>query len=206
MVCLHISGWIPWAELQHGDGSAEGRRWRWQGRTARAERRHERLVMLQTIVSTRYPAIAVMFCVTLRLAEGGNCFKIVKMIMERNFAPVIVFSFSKKDCEAYAVTMMKLDFNTGSLNSLSLCLLMRVSRGIKFHLFLFGRWREETGGGSVSQRSGVPVGGGPETAANRAGASSAQEGNRHPPLRPAATAERNDGDSLPRRTYQGFTF
>jgi ATP-dependent RNA helicase DOB1 len=36
---------------------------------------------------------------------GGdsNCFKIVKMIMERNFAPVIVFSFSKKDCEAYAI-------------------------------------------------------------------------------------------------------
>jgi ATP-dependent RNA helicase DOB1 len=33
------------------------------------------------------------------------------MIMERNFAPVIVFSFSKKDCEAYAMQMSKLDFN-----------------------------------------------------------------------------------------------
>ena len=42
----------------------------------------------------------------------SNCFKIVKMIMERNFAPVIVFSFSKKDCEAYALQMAKLDFNT----------------------------------------------------------------------------------------------
>ncbi|XP_071455006.1 exosome RNA helicase MTR4 [Hetaerina americana] len=40
-----------------------------------------------------------------------NCFKIVKMIMERNFAPVIVFSFSKKECEAYAVQMASLDFN-----------------------------------------------------------------------------------------------
>lgn len=33
--------------------------------------------------------------------KGGvqtNCFKIVKMIMERNLAPVIVFSFSKKVC------------------------------------------------------------------------------------------------------------
>jgi superfamily II RNA helicase len=29
------------------------------------------------------------------------------MIMERNFAPVIVFSFSKKDCEAYALQMYK---------------------------------------------------------------------------------------------------
>lgn len=47
--------------------------------------------------------------------RGGpntNIFNIVKMIMERNFAPVIVFSFSKKDCEAYAMQMAKLDFNT----------------------------------------------------------------------------------------------
>ncbi|KAE8746496.1 hypothetical protein FOCC_FOCC006730 [Frankliniella occidentalis] len=46
--------------------------------------------------------------------KGGNdtnCFKIVKMIMERNFAPVIIFSFSKKDCELYAMQMAKLDFN-----------------------------------------------------------------------------------------------
>ena len=32
--------------------------------------------------------------------------------MEKNFAPVIVFSFSKKDCEVYAMQMAKLDFNT----------------------------------------------------------------------------------------------
>jgi len=42
----------------------------------------------------------------------SNCFKIVKLIMERNFAPVIVFSFSKKDCEAYAMQMAKLSFNS----------------------------------------------------------------------------------------------
>lgn len=41
-----------------------------------------------------------------------NAFKIVKMIMERNYAPVICFSFSKKDCENYALQMSKLDFNT----------------------------------------------------------------------------------------------
>ena len=46
------------------------------------------------------------------MKEGSNCFKIVKMIMERNFAPVIVFSFSKKECEAYALQMAKLDFNS----------------------------------------------------------------------------------------------
>ena len=43
---------------------------------------------------------------------ASSCFNIVKMIMERNFAPVIVFSFSKKECEAYALAMSKLDFNT----------------------------------------------------------------------------------------------
>ncbi|XP_073227309.1 exosome RNA helicase MTR4-like [Porites lutea] len=42
----------------------------------------------------------------------SNCFRIVKMIMERNFQPVIIFSFSKKECEAYALQMSKLDFNS----------------------------------------------------------------------------------------------
>ncbi|XP_034129400.1 exosome RNA helicase MTR4 isoform X2 [Drosophila guanche] len=45
-------------------------------------------------------------------AGQTNIFKIVKMIMERNFAPVIIFSFSKKDCEIFAMQMAKLDFNT----------------------------------------------------------------------------------------------
>ncbi|XP_053724752.1 exosome RNA helicase MTR4 [Synchiropus splendidus] len=49
--------------------------------------------------------------------QGGtkgpsSVFKIVKMIMERNFQPVIIFSFSKKECEAYALQVSKLDFNT----------------------------------------------------------------------------------------------
>lgn len=44
-----------------------------------------------------------------------DIFKVVKMIMERNFAPVIVFSFSKKDCELYATQMTKLDFNTSKI-------------------------------------------------------------------------------------------
>ncbi|XP_043919863.1 exosome RNA helicase MTR4 [Protopterus annectens] len=54
----------------------------------------------------------------MRARKGGgtkgpsNVFKIVKMIMERNFQPVIIFSFSKKDCEAYALQMTKLDFNS----------------------------------------------------------------------------------------------
>lgn len=39
------------------------------------------------------------------------------MIMERNFQPVIIFSFSKKECEAYALQMSKLDFNSGENSS-----------------------------------------------------------------------------------------
>lgn len=46
----------------------------------------------------------------------SNCFKLVKMIMERNFAPVIVFSFSKKECENYAMQIAKLDFTSGKYN------------------------------------------------------------------------------------------
>ncbi|CAG0888197.1 unnamed protein product, partial [Darwinula stevensoni] len=46
------------------------------------------------------------------LKEDSNCYKIVKMVLERNMAPVIVFSFSKRDCELYALNMAKLDFNS----------------------------------------------------------------------------------------------
>lgn len=49
-----------------------------------------------------------------KFSKGGesNCFKVVRTIMEKDLAPVIIFSFSKKDCEAYALQMSKLDFNT----------------------------------------------------------------------------------------------
>ncbi|KAK2724137.1 exosome RNA helicase MTR4-like [Artemia franciscana] len=45
-------------------------------------------------------------------ADGASILKIVKMIQDRGFAPVIVFSFSKKECEFYATQMAKLDFNS----------------------------------------------------------------------------------------------
>ncbi|KAH9945513.1 antiviral helicase [Amylocystis lapponica] len=38
--------------------------------------------------------------------------KIIKMIMLKNYNPVIVFAFSKRECEALALTMSKLEFNT----------------------------------------------------------------------------------------------
>ena len=44
--------------------------------------------------------------------KGGNTdlHRIVKLIMERNLNPVIVFSFSKKDCEKYALELNKEDY------------------------------------------------------------------------------------------------
>ena len=38
--------------------------------------------------------------------------KIVKMIMLKNYNPVIVFAFSKRECEALALTMSKFEFNS----------------------------------------------------------------------------------------------
>ncbi|KAJ2742705.1 ATP-dependent RNA helicase mtr4 [Coemansia sp. BCRC 34301] len=45
---------------------------------------------------------------------GGksDIYKIVKMVMARNYHPVIVFCFSKRECESMALQMSKLDFNT----------------------------------------------------------------------------------------------
>jgi ATP-dependent RNA helicase DOB1 len=48
-----------------------------------------------------------------RSSKGANdLYKIVNMIMERNYHPVIVFSFSKRECEALALQISKMDFNT----------------------------------------------------------------------------------------------
>jgi ATP-dependent RNA helicase DOB1 len=46
--------------------------------------------------------------------EGSDIYKIVKMIMQKHFNPVIVFSFSKRECEAYALQMSSLAFNDDS--------------------------------------------------------------------------------------------
>ncbi|KAI0394997.1 rRNA-processing arch domain-containing protein [Xylariaceae sp. FL0594] len=47
-------------------------------------------------------------------SEQADIQKIVKMIMTKNFNPVIVFSFSKRECEAYAVHTAKYTFNDES--------------------------------------------------------------------------------------------
>jgi ATP-dependent RNA helicase DOB1 len=54
-----------------------------------------------------------------RLNKGGNkgpsdIYKIVRMIIKKQYNPVIVFSFSKRDCEAYALQMSTMVFNDDS--------------------------------------------------------------------------------------------
>jgi ATP-dependent RNA helicase DOB1 len=43
------------------------------------------------------------------MTEGSDLNKLIKLIMEKHFDPVIVFSFSKKDVESYALSMVKFD-------------------------------------------------------------------------------------------------
>lgn len=54
-----------------------------------------------------------------KLNKGGqkgpsDIYKIVRMIMQKSYNPVIVFSFSKRECEAYALQMSQLAFNDDS--------------------------------------------------------------------------------------------
>ncbi len=46
------------------------------------------------------------------LRGQSDLFKIIKMIWIRNYQPVIVFSFSKRECESNAMQISKLDFNS----------------------------------------------------------------------------------------------
>ncbi|KAG2483942.1 hypothetical protein HYH03_017262, partial [Edaphochlamys debaryana] len=48
----------------------------------------------------------------------SDIFKLVRMIMERNYDPVIVFSFSKRECEALASQMSPLELNSAEEKAL----------------------------------------------------------------------------------------
>jgi ATP-dependent RNA helicase DOB1 len=49
---------------------------------------------------------------------GRDLYKIIRMITNKNYYPVIVFSFSKRECEQYALSMSNMDFNTDEERSL----------------------------------------------------------------------------------------
>ncbi|PSS02926.1 DExH-box ATP-dependent RNA helicase [Actinidia chinensis var. chinensis] len=46
-----------------------------------------------------------------RAGEESDIFKMVKMIVQRQYDPVILFSFSKRECEILAMQMAKMDLN-----------------------------------------------------------------------------------------------
>ncbi|KAJ6818893.1 DExH-box ATP-dependent RNA helicase DExH9 [Iris pallida] len=46
-----------------------------------------------------------------RSTEDSDIFKMVKMIIQRQYDPVILFSFSKRECEFLAMQMAKMDLN-----------------------------------------------------------------------------------------------
>ncbi|KAL6178940.1 hypothetical protein ACLB2K_050457 [Fragaria x ananassa] len=49
-----------------------------------------------------------------KAAEESDIFKMVKMIIQRQYDPVILFCFSKRECESLAMQMAKLDLNGDS--------------------------------------------------------------------------------------------
>ncbi|KAI8922120.1 rRNA-processing arch domain-containing protein [Powellomyces hirtus] len=51
-------------------------------------------------------------------AGPSDLFKIIKMIMSKNYQPVIVFSFSKRECEGNAMMLSKVDLTTEDEKSL----------------------------------------------------------------------------------------
>ena len=53
-----------------------------------------------------------------RRGEASDIHKIVKMCMERHYQPIIVFSFSKRECEQHAQAMARLDFSSDTERAL----------------------------------------------------------------------------------------
>lgn len=52
--------------------------------------------------------------------NDSNVIKLVRTIKERDMLPCIVFSFSRRECEAYASCLKDMDFNTGKTSSVIL--------------------------------------------------------------------------------------
>lgn len=45
-------------------------------------------------------------------ASKADCYKVVELIRSKGYHPVIVFSFSRRDCESFAMQLSALDFNS----------------------------------------------------------------------------------------------
>ena len=67
--------------------------------------------------------------------------RIIKMIMERNYDPVIVFSFSKRECEQYALQLAKMDFTRDEEKKLIEQVSLGVAAFEPHTLLIFDAWQ-----------------------------------------------------------------
>lgn len=82
-----------------------------KGQAAEQARRLSSLVQPTPRLTRSPPSVTPRTPLTAtRGAQGpSDIFKLVRMLMERNYDPVIIFSFSKRECEALSLQMNKLD-------------------------------------------------------------------------------------------------
>lgn len=62
----------------------------------------------------------------MRGRRGGSlrpdtyCLKLIKLVMDNNLQPLIVFSFSKTVCQFYANEISKMDFTDGAIRGFAI--------------------------------------------------------------------------------------
>lgn len=49
-----------------------------------------------------------------QMNSNSNVVKIIRTVKERDMLPCIIFSFSRRECEAYAGCLKDMDFNDGT--------------------------------------------------------------------------------------------
>jgi ATP-dependent RNA helicase DOB1 len=59
-----------------------------------------------------FSVVSIIYYTNHVMSGSSDISKIIRMIMLKNYNPVIVFAFSKRDCEALALTLSKFEFNS----------------------------------------------------------------------------------------------
>jgi hypothetical protein len=74
------------------------------------------LLVVQGAVPCSWPLLPLLLLVVPLVVQGGgpgsDIFKLVMMVMARGYDPLIVFSFSKRECESMALGLTGLDLNS----------------------------------------------------------------------------------------------
>ena len=139
--------------------------------------------------------------------SGGNrgpsdIYKIIKMIMERNYQPVIVFAFSKRECENLGQQMAKLDFNTEVLLYIYYEFVPKKKNKKKTTSFGTLSGGEGNGRGRVSKRNRFALGRRQIAPPNRSHPAAAQTGYWNSPRWPASHPQGGYRDHVPRGSFE----